>query len=458
MARSLLGGHGFRTPVIHPPLWGLRDAALTVPVLVHGPLVPVLLAPALALFGHGALDRIAWLGALGAIAAVIPLVRLGERCGDGAIGFAAALLWTLAPLTLNAVHHDVSLTIGAALALAAVERATRGDSRVAASVAAGIAIGLAALARPELLLAVPLLAPLSARRVAAYLLGALACLAPWWMHHALAVGQPLFNLSSYLVIGYWPPHPGISVMRDFSLPPDRFAAALASSWRALPAKWADFFPHALKRALLVPTAACGWLAALGAAFALFRPAATSGGAGDAGHSRFSHLTTFRMLALALIPIAVMTVTLYDDRYLTPLLPLWALAAARGARDLAMRAPEWARRPRAWIGALLLLIAPTVAPFARDQVTLARAHERALAQDRARLAEWRAADAAGGAPCLLFSDTPDFVAWTTGCSVVWVTEAEYRALPISPDASGLPVRSGDSARDAWFHSGEPGLTR
>src|SRR5215831_16727078 len=195
VARSLLTGHGFRTPVLHPPLWALRDASLTVPVLVHGPLVPSLLAIPLALFGNGSLDHIAWLGALGALAAILPLVRLGERCGDAALGFAAAILWTLSPLTLNAVHHDVGLTLGAVLAMAALELATRPAPRAGL---AGIAIGLAALVRPELQCAIPILAVFAGRRAVPLLLGAGACLLPWWIHHLRAVGQPFFNLSSYL--------------------------------------------------------------------------------------------------------------------------------------------------------------------------------------------------------------------------------------------------------------------
>ena len=78
-ARHLLLGHGFRTSVIHPPLWGLRDAALTVPLLVHGPLLPLLFAPALALLGAGALDQVAWFAALFALLTALLLCRLGTR-------------------------------------------------------------------------------------------------------------------------------------------------------------------------------------------------------------------------------------------------------------------------------------------------------------------------------------------------------------------------------------------
>jgi hypothetical protein len=115
----------------------------------------------------------------------------------------------------------------------------------------------------------------------------------------------------------------------------------------------------------------------------------------------------------------------------------------------MRMPPWARRPRAWIGALLLIIAPTVAPFARDQVTEARAHRDVLEQDRLAAAASAAGRPRGTAPCLAFSDRPDFFAWSTGCSVVWVTREEYLRLPTAPDSTGRPVRAGDPSLDSFL---------
>src|SRR5512143_3264505 len=88
-ARQLLAGHGFRTTVIHPPLWGLRDAALSVPVLVHGPLLPLLAAPALAALGAGALDHAAWPAALFAFLAAALVFRTGTRHFGPAAGAAA---------------------------------------------------------------------------------------------------------------------------------------------------------------------------------------------------------------------------------------------------------------------------------------------------------------------------------------------------------------------------------
>ena len=149
-ARHLLSGDGFRTSVIHPPLWGLRDAALTVPVLVHGPLLPLLFAPALALLGAGALDQVAWLAALFALLTALLLCRLGTRHFGPAVGAAAALLFTLAPLTLRAVHHDVSVVAGAFLLLLAFDLLARERPR---HTAAALVLGLGMLVRPEMALA-----------------------------------------------------------------------------------------------------------------------------------------------------------------------------------------------------------------------------------------------------------------------------------------------------------------
>lgn len=439
VARSLLQGHGFRTLVIHPPLWTLRDAANSVPVLIHGPLVPVLLAPFLALFGPRSLDGIAWLAAAGAIATVPPLVRLGERCGHVAIGAGAAVVWTLAPLTLHAVHHDVALPIGAALLVASLELLTRPSPR---PLAAGVALGLACLARHELLGALPI-AALAAGAPGGWwlLLGALLPLLPWWLHDTLATGLPLFNLSSYLMVGYWTRYPELTVLRDFSLPPARFGA-MFSAW--LPqgvAKWIAFAPHALKRALLAPTGALGWMAVLGAAF----------GIGSRGTRRVALLAT----AVALLPVVVMSLTLYDDRYLVPFLPLYALGAARGLHALVAKLPEWARRPRFTIGLLVLVLVPVTGPAAREEAVHAREARALLAGERSRIATWSATlDAAAPAAAdssVLFSDTPDLVAWTTGRPTVWLALPDLRLLPGA--ATDLRPARPDPLH-TWFHVPPP----
>jgi len=433
-ARHLLAGDGFRTDVIHPPLWTLRDARLTVPVLVHGPLLPVLLAPLVALHGERAIGSVAPLAAAAALIAAWLTARLGARAFGAPVGVAAGALFTLAPITVRAAHHDPSLLIGAALLAGALDLMLRTAPR---ALAAGVALGLAGLARAEMSLAILALAPLAGRRgVVPMLAGAMLCLAPWWIHTALATGQPWFNLSSYLLIGYTPAHPGLSVLRDFSLPPAAFPRALSAALPSLPAKWAETFPHALKRVLLTPTGGTGWLAALGGTLTLVRAWTTPRGA------RMLALVArlLPLVALAAIPVAIMILMVYDTRYLVPFLPLWTLAAARGAEALSAALPEWGRRPRAWCGALALLALPSVAPALREEQREARIQERASAAERVELRAW-----ATGSRTPIFSDTPDFVAYETRRPVIWMTEREYRALESSPDSAGRPRPA-----DHWFH--------
>lgn len=435
VARSLLAGQGFRTPVVHPPLWGLRDASDTVPVLVHGPLVPMLLAPAVALFGPGVLDHVAWLAALFAALAALAVRRLGERTHTPPTGTAAALAFTLSPLTLRAVHHDVALPLGAWLLALAIDQLAR--TRPHGS-RAGIALGMGMLVRPEFLFALPLLAILAGPARRRFVLVALAALLPWMWHGWVNAGSPLFNLSSYLLVGYWGSRPEISVLRDFALPPRAWPQALANELSGLPAKWLAFFPRALKRVLSAPSPFTGWLAPLGALLAMQSPA--------------NRPFALAAVALAMLPLGIMTVTLFDERYVVPFLPVFALAAARGAAETVDWLPPWARRPRAWMGALVLLLALTAVPALE-------AGRREGEQARARLREERAALVAlppaspGANP--VFSDTPDFVAWTLRRPALWVTRAEYEALPFARDSSGgpadRPVRRGDDA--TWFHAAD-----
>ncbi|HET7224835.1 MAG TPA: hypothetical protein VFK69_03885, partial [Candidatus Eisenbacteria bacterium] len=73
--------------------------------------------------------------------------------------------------------------------------------------------------------------------------------------------------------------------------------------------------------------------------------------------------------------------------------------------------------------------------------------------RARLERERAALAALPAVAPMFSDTPDFVAWTTRRPTVWVSRAQYQALPAcaggTAAAAALPCRH--DPRQAWFHA-------
>src|SRR2546426_3225427 len=116
IAEHLLAGDGFRTHLIYPPLWGLRDPRdLTVPVLVHGPLLPLLTVPALAALGPERLVSVAPAAALVALLALGPIFRLGARHFGAPVGAAAAGLFTLSPSVLEAGHHSGSGGVCAAL-------------------------------------------------------------------------------------------------------------------------------------------------------------------------------------------------------------------------------------------------------------------------------------------------------------------------------------------------------
>ena len=147
------------------------------------------------------------------------------------------------------------------------------------------------LVRPETLIALPVLAgmagfaaaraggarwpargaspQMTGLAAAGTLAGAFAVIAlPWWIHHARVVGSPLFNLSSYTLIGFWGARPDVTVMQDFALTPDRWPAVMRAEWPGMTAKWIAFFPHALKNALFTPSGATGWLVPIGLVAAL----------------------------------------------------------------------------------------------------------------------------------------------------------------------------------------------
>ena len=433
-ARHLLAGAGFRTSVIPPPLWPLRDASLTVPLLIHGPLFPLLLAPLIAAFGPATLDHVAWIGALAACLTAVPLYRLGERALVAPVGAAAVLLLTLSPLTLEAVNHDPSLCVGGLLLMLALELATR--PRPAAG-RAGLALGAAGLARPEMALVLPVLLVLIGRgaRVRGAL-AALACLLPWWWYQGRAAGIPGFNLSSYLLIAYTERYPELSPLRDFALTPERWPRVLAGSLPWLWRKWLFTLPRAVKHALCAPSGGTGWLGLPGALAILARP-------------RLRSLAT-AALVIGLIPIGLMVTTEHSPRYVTPFLGLWSLASACGAEALLRRLPVWAHRPRTLILALLLLILPSTGPALRESFHDTRVLESWLALERSRLASKTAGMGARAAP--MFSDTPDLVAWTTGRPTVWVTRAEYERLYAHfPQGARPDLPPAPKPGELWFHA-------
>ena len=193
-ARELLAGHGFRTPMIHPPLYALRDAANHVPVLVHGPLLPLLLTPFVRLLGAAAVDAVAWLAAAFWVGTAVLTCRVASRAfGTGAAAFAAFLV-IASPLALRMTHHDVAPAAGAFFAAWALDLIARPHPH---SFAVGFVLGLGALVRPEFLLALPIAGlALGVRSWPALLLGYALPVAPWALHTFRATGSPAFNLSS----------------------------------------------------------------------------------------------------------------------------------------------------------------------------------------------------------------------------------------------------------------------
>jgi hypothetical protein len=222
------------------------------------------------------------------------------------------------------------------------------------------------------------------------------------------------------------------------------AHSLPGLWR----KWLHYTPHAIKHGLTAPTAGTGVLALFGLWQALR----------SAAHARLA----LAGLLLAVVPLAVIATTEHSPRYVTPFLPLWALAAAVGASGVAGLLPAPARRPRAWIGGLALLAGLSTVPALAAAAREARVLEARLARERAVLRSRTGARAAGRAAPVssrmpMFSDAPDFVAWTTGRPVVWLEREEYLRLPTravrgesAPSALDLPTRGAEA--DTWFHSG------
>lgn len=443
IAERLIAGDGFRTTMIYPPLWGLRDAHDTIPVLVHGPLLAVLTAPALAAFGRDALESVAVPAALLALAALIPIYRIAARHFGAPVGAAAAGLFTLSPLTLEAVHHSGSVIVGAALLTWAIDLVARPAPR---GLAAGLVAGLASLVRPEALLALPVLGALgwqtrrtNLQTIVALAAGFAACALPWWIYRTGAVGSPFFNLTSYTLVGFWGARPDVSVMQDFTLTPERWPSVLRAELPGIAGKWISFAPRALKHVLFTPSGATGWLAIVGLA------AAASGQTrvvDDRSGTELS-VTSARRLAwcsalLVLVPVAAMTLTFHQPLYLVPFAPLLAIGAAAGAASLANAMPTWARRPRAWIGLTLLLLLPSALPALRGAASEARVLERRLASERQTLARDFPRDEPG--PRVIFSDSPDFVAWVTGRPALWTTEQAFAKLYAPNGAAadlGLP---------------------
>jgi hypothetical protein len=478
VARLLVDGHGFRSHMIYPPLWELRDPqTLTVPVLVHGPLMPLLLALPLEWGGPAMLDRIAWFGAVCAMLALFPLFRLTARFFDEPVAAAACALFTLSPLLIDAVNHYVSTVLGAFLVAWTLDLLVRERPR---AIAAGVVAGACSLTRPEMVIAAPVLAFLSGwggaraaspskgtagaherkaadandadRRAVAvsrtptldppphagwaaafrFLLAFAAVASWWWWERWRATGSPFFNLTSYLLASFSPAHPGDALVRDFTVPPRLFSRVLADALPTLWSKWAYTFPRAIRRALGTPADAFGWLVPAGFAAAWWR--------------RETRRVAVSLALIAVIPLVAVTLIAPVRLYPVPFLPLYAIAATLGARWLVQRLP-WARRPRAWLLFLALIAVPSAAIELKEQAALARSLERWLVFDRRALAGAHATTEERSR--LMFSDTPDFVAWTTGRPTVWLTRAELASV-FRPGAEPPPGMQAPQPEDTWYH--------
>ncbi len=187
-ARALAEGHEFRPD---RPYW--------LP-----PLYPWLLS-ALYRASGGAIAVTVALQALGGVLATLLVVALAARIAGHRAGLAAGWLWTLyMPVAffetrLLPVSAAVALSAGALLAaVAAQERLRAGRPAALVACGAGLLVGLATLARPNLLVAAPALAAalvFGGRRTRgaalALLLGCAVALAPAAVRNARASGQPV---------------------------------------------------------------------------------------------------------------------------------------------------------------------------------------------------------------------------------------------------------------------------
>jgi hypothetical protein len=404
VAEHLLAGHGFRTNVVHPPLLGLLDRRDgTVPVLIHGPLMPALLAPLVAVLDEAALLYVGWLGAVFLLLAAWPLFRLTRTLTDEPTAALAAGLLPWTPLAWQALNHDAVLLLGVLLFVLALDALLGARPRPGV---AGLWCGLCYLARAETLLLAPLLAVAAARGagreplraaggVARFALGFAACALPWLIHNARATGMPFFNLSAYLLVCYWPPYFDLAALMDSTLTPAHWLASAPALLHVLPAKFAGLLPHAVKLTLLQPTP---WSAPL-----------TLIGLGVL--ARRARAFTLIFAGVLVLLTALMSATVFEARYLALALPGTCVAAAAGARLAASWLPGRARLTAAAVLLAALVLPASIARVPRDP----EARWRQLDDEAVALHEAGAARE----PMVVLSDIPDFVAWRTGWPVVWV---------------------------------------
>lgn len=434
-ARHLAEGWGFRTSAIHPPLWPLHDERLTVPMLVHGPMLPCLITPFLLISRDAAVAAIPWIAALFATLTGVTLYRVASRMAGGPAGAAAVLLFTLSPLAIHAVLSDPSFAIGAFWSALAIERLAAGRA-----VQAGLACGAGTLVRPEFLLVAPLLALAAQGAGWRLLAGAVLPWLPWAWHQTAASGVPAFNLSSYLLIAFTPAYPDLSALRDFDLRIDRWHAVLLRELPGLWTKWLHAAPRALKHMIVAPGAATGWLAVL-ALLAARRGALAP------------LLPGARVVLVMAVPPLLMIAAQHRPDFMTTLLPLWALLAVLGALFLA--GPRDASRRRWVLIALVVLAIPGAWRAVGDHAFSAAMWRDWLARERSVLMSPPGPGLSGGAHGpLIFTDAPGFLSWTTGRTAVWVTQAELERFYLEVRTGrrvlppGFPPQIAEAA--TWFH--------
>ena len=186
-ARNLAEGHGFSyNPGV--PVGGST-----------APLWTLLLAAAFALLGsHPALAK--GLGILAALGAALAARRLAQRwSGDPALGVAAGVATALSGPMLWGALSGMEVALAALLVTAGLCVRPAASAWIPA-----LLLGLAALARPEAVILVPLVVlagPLRGRRVAVSAGVVALVLAPWAVFNLWTTGSPLPATASAKVTG-----------------------------------------------------------------------------------------------------------------------------------------------------------------------------------------------------------------------------------------------------------------
>jgi len=202
LANLIAAGHG----VIDPGVWSAQHRS--VPTADHAPLWPLLLSALSAAGADGVLAHRLVGCVLGTLAVALAGLA-GRRAGGERVGLLAAAIAAGYPILIAADGSLMSESLSAVLVLAALLAAfrLRDCGRTRWAVALGGAIGLAALARSETLLLVPLLAgpvalagsgPLRRRAglLALVCLATLATIAPWTARNLITFDRPILIASS----------------------------------------------------------------------------------------------------------------------------------------------------------------------------------------------------------------------------------------------------------------------